>query len=196
MIKVMSLLTRKEGMSREEFMREWVDVHAPMALSVPGLKRYVLQLIVEEPLRDDIPPQKVTADGIAELWFDDAAAMQKVLANPDNRAVDYIRSSLGTIASRNGGVNPFSGTFDVRLQKTFKTYKNQGFTLSVDAFNFANLLNKSWGVNYNLGQQNLLTATGFDQAPRRYSYRVNENVGTTNQNGTPYQIQLGARYSF
>jgi hypothetical protein len=72
-----------------------------------------------------------------------AASMQKVLANPDNRAVDYIRSSLGTIAARNGGVNPFSGTFDVRLQKTFKTYKNQGFTLSVDAFNFANLLNKS-----------------------------------------------------
>jgi hypothetical protein len=125
-----------------------------------------------------------------------AAAMQKVLANPDNRAVDYIRSSLGTIASRNGGVNPFSGTFDVRLQKTFKTFKTQAFTLSVDAFNFANLLNKSWGVNYNLSQQNLLTATGFDQATRRYTYRVNENVGTTNRNGTPYQIQLGARYSF
>jgi hypothetical protein len=125
-----------------------------------------------------------------------AASMQKVLSNPDNRAADYIRSSLGTIAARNGGVNPFSGTFDVRLQKTFKTYKNQGFTLSVDAFNFANLLNKSWGVNYNLGQQNLLTATGFDQATRRYAYRVNENVGTTNRNGTPYQIQLGARYSF
>ena len=83
MIKVMSLLTRKEGMSREEFMREWVDVHAPMALSVPGLKRYVLQLIVEEPLRDDIPPQKVTADGIAELWFDDQATMQKVIASPE-----------------------------------------------------------------------------------------------------------------
>jgi hypothetical protein len=125
-----------------------------------------------------------------------AASMQKVLANPDNRAADYIRSSLGTIAARNGGVNPFSGTFDVRLQKTFKTYKNQGFTLSVDAFNFANLLNKSWGVNYNLGQQNLLTATSFNQTTRRYTYRVNENVGTTNQNGTPYQIQLGARYSF
>jgi hypothetical protein len=125
-----------------------------------------------------------------------AASMQKVLANPDNRAADYIRSSLGTIAARNGGVNPFSGTFDVRLQKTFKTYKNQGFTLSVDAFNFANLLNRSWGVNYNLSQQNLLTATGFNQTTRRYTYRVNENVGTTNQNGTPYQIQLGARYSF
>lgn len=125
-----------------------------------------------------------------------AASMQKVLNNPDNRAIDYIRRSLGSIADRNGGINPFSGTFDVRLQKTFKTYKNQGFTLSADVFNFANLLNKSWGVNYNLGQQNLLTATGFNQTTRRYVYRVNENVGTTTPNGTPYQIQLGARYSF
>ena len=125
-----------------------------------------------------------------------AASMQKVLANPNNRAADYIRRSLGTIANRNGGENPFAGTFDVRLQKTLKTFKGQGFTLSVDVFNFANLLNKGWGVNYNLGQQNLLTATGFNQTTRRYTYRVNENVGTTTQNGTPFQIQLGARYSF
>ncbi|WP_324670603.1 TonB-dependent receptor [Hymenobacter sp. GOD-10R] len=125
-----------------------------------------------------------------------AASMQKVLDNPDNRAKDYIRRSLGSIADRNGGVNPFSGTFDVRLQKTFKTFKTQAFTFSVDVFNFANLLNKDWGVNYNLGQQNLMSVTGFNQTTRRYTYRVNENVGTTNQNGTPYQIQLGARYSF
>ncbi|GGE94709.1 TonB-dependent receptor [Hymenobacter cavernae] len=125
-----------------------------------------------------------------------AASMRKVLDNPDNRAKDYIRRSLGTIADRNGGINPFSGTFDVRLQKTFKTFKTQGLTFSVDVFNFANLLNKDWGVNYNLGQQNLLSVTGFNQATQRYIYRVNENVGTTNQNGTPYQIQLGARYSF
>jgi uncharacterized protein (TIGR02118 family) len=83
MIKAMSLLTRKAGMSREEFMRAWVDEHAPMALSVPGLRRYVLQLIVDEPVRADIPAQQVTADGIAELWFDDVAAMQKVLASPE-----------------------------------------------------------------------------------------------------------------
>ncbi|OUJ74665.1 TonB-dependent receptor [Hymenobacter crusticola] len=125
-----------------------------------------------------------------------AASMQKVLDNPDNRAKDYIRRSLGSIADRNGGVNPFSGTFDVRLQKTFKTFKTQALTFSVDVFNFANLLNKDWGVNYNLGQQNLMSVSGFNQNTRRYTYRVNENVGTTNQNGTPYQIQLGARYSF
>lgn len=124
------------------------------------------------------------------------ASMEKVLNNPDNRAKDYILKSLGKIANRNRGVNPFSGTFDLRLQKDFKTYKNQKLTLSFDAFNFANLLNKKWGVNYNLGDQTLLLVTRFDQAKKQYEYRVNENVGVTQAAGTPYQIQLGARYSF
>lgn len=124
------------------------------------------------------------------------ASMEKVLNNPDNRAKDYILKSLGKIADRNGGINPFSGTFDVRLQKDFKTFKNQKLTLSFDAFNFANLLNKKWGVNYNLGDQTLLLVTRFDQAKQQYEYRVNENVGVTQAAGTPYQLQLGARYSF
>jgi hypothetical protein len=124
------------------------------------------------------------------------ASMEKVLNNPDNRAKDYILKSLGKIANRNGGINPFSGTFDIRVQKEFKTYKTQKLTLSFDAFNFANLLNKKWGVNYNLGDQSLLYVTKFDQVKQQYEYRVNENVGVTQANGTPYQLQLGARYSF
>lgn len=124
------------------------------------------------------------------------ASMEKILNNPDNRAKDYIVESLGKIANRNGGENPFSGTFDLRLMKEFKTYKAQKLTLSVDVFNFANLLNKEKGVNYNLGNQTLLLVTKFDQAKQQYEYRVNENVGVTQAGGSPYQIQLGARYSF
>ncbi len=124
------------------------------------------------------------------------ASMERVLNNPDNRAKDYIQESIGKIADRNGGKNPFSGIFDVRLAKTFKTIKKQAFTLSVDVFNFANLLNKEWGVNYNLGNQSLLFVNGFNQQTRQYTYRVNENVGVIQPNGTPYQIQLGGRYSF
>ncbi len=123
-------------------------------------------------------------------------AMENVLNNPENRAKDYIMESLGKIADRNGGSNPFAGVFDVRLAKTFKTFGKQAFTLSADVFNFANLLNKDWGVNYNMGNQSLLFVTGFDQTTRQYTYRVNENVGVVRQNGTPYQIQIGGRYSF
>lgn len=127
------------------------------------------------------------------------ASMEKVLANPDNRAADYIRANLGTIARRNGGENPFAGTFDLRLIKDFRILKKQKFTLSVDAFNFANLLNKEWGRNFNFSTgttQSLLFVTGFNQATKEYTYRVNENVGVQQANGTPYQIQIGARYAF
>lgn len=127
------------------------------------------------------------------------ASMEKVLSNPDNRASEYIRKNLGRIADRNGGENPFAGTFDVRLTKDFKINKKQKFTLSVDVFNFANLLDKTKGRNFNLNTfntQTLLFVTGFNQTTKEYTYRVNENVGVQQANGTPYQIQIGARYSF
>ena len=124
------------------------------------------------------------------------ASMQKVLDNPNNRAADYLRESIGKIADRNGGSNPFAGTFDLRLSKSIKTFKDQALTLSIDVFNFANLLNRHKGVNFNLGQQTLYTVSGFNRETQEYSYRMNENVGVTQANGTPYQIQLGARYSF
>ena len=124
------------------------------------------------------------------------ASMEKVLNNPDNRAADYIRANLGKIADRNGGENPFFGTFDIRLTKDFKISKNQKFTLSVDMFNFSNLLNKEWGRNFNLRDQTLLFVTGFNQTTKEYVYRVNENVGVIQANGNPFQIQIGARYAF
>jgi len=46
------------------------------------------------------------------------------------------------------------------------------------------------------GNEALLNVTGFDQETQQYEYRVNENFGTLNRSGTPYQIQLGARLSF
>jgi uncharacterized protein (TIGR02118 family) len=41
MIKIMGLLTRKEGITREEFVRHWFDIHAPLSHAVPGIRRYV-----------------------------------------------------------------------------------------------------------------------------------------------------------
>ena len=70
MVKSISLLTRKEGMTHQQFMKHWVDVHAPLAHAVPGLRRYVQSHIVEERLRPDIRATDVDIDGIAALWFD------------------------------------------------------------------------------------------------------------------------------
>jgi hypothetical protein len=123
--------------------------------------------------------------------------LNRLLNESDSRAKDYIRESFGRIAERNGGENKaLNGVVDVRLLKVFKTFKSQSLELSVDVFNFANLLNKDWGGNFNLGNQSLLNVTGFDQQKQQYVYAVNTNAGVIQKNGTPYQIQLGARYAF
>ena len=85
MIKTVGLLTRKEGLSHEGFVKHWLEVHAPLAHAVPGVRRYVQSHIVEERTRPDIPSTEVAIDGIAELWYDDRAAMERANASPEAR---------------------------------------------------------------------------------------------------------------
>jgi uncharacterized protein (TIGR02118 family) len=86
-IKSISLLTRKAGMTHAQFVEHWVEVHAPLALSVPGLRRYVQSHIVEERMRPDIPATDVDVDGIAELWYDDREVMARAHASPQAKAL-------------------------------------------------------------------------------------------------------------
>jgi len=86
-IKSISLLTRKDGLTHEQFVRHWVDIHAPLAHAVPGLRRYVQSHIVEERRRPDIPALDVEVDGIAELWYDDRESMARAMASPHSRAL-------------------------------------------------------------------------------------------------------------
>jgi len=87
MIKSISLLVRKPGMTHEQFMKHWVEIHAPLALKVPGLRRYVQSHIVEDRKRPDVPPLDVEIDGIAELWYDDRESLARALASPEGKAL-------------------------------------------------------------------------------------------------------------
>ena len=86
MVKRMSPLTRKEGMTKQEFLKLWND-HLPMSHDVPGLRRYVLCHIVGEPVRTDVALRWEVGqvDGIAEIWFDDQAATDRAFASPEGR---------------------------------------------------------------------------------------------------------------
>jgi uncharacterized protein (TIGR02118 family) len=83
MIKSLSLLTRRPELSHAEFVRHWVEIHAPLAHAVPGLRRYVQNHIVEERTRPDIATTAAAVDGVAELWYDDRAAMDHANASPE-----------------------------------------------------------------------------------------------------------------
>ena len=124
--------------------------------------------------------------------------IQSILDNPDveESTKKYIRKSFGKVAERNGGVNGFYGTFDLRIAKKFKIYKTQNIELSVDIFNVANLFSKNWGSGHNLGKQNIYSIKSFNSEQKQYVYNVNANTGVSNLNGNPYQVQIGLRYGF
>ena len=71
MIKVIALVTRKDGMSREEFREYWVTTHSPLAAAMPGLRGYRINIAGTPRDRDS-----ESYDGSAELWFDDREAME------------------------------------------------------------------------------------------------------------------------
>jgi uncharacterized protein (TIGR02118 family) len=80
-------LTRKDGWTHAQFMKHWVEIHAPLAHAVPGLRRYVQNHIASSRGRDDIAEIKVEIDGIAELWFDDQAALEAAARTPEMKAL-------------------------------------------------------------------------------------------------------------
>ena len=72
MIKVIAVLHKRPDMSREEFVRYWREVHAPLAEGMEGVRRYVIN-----PTLEPFAPGAAAFDGVAELWFDDAVAARK-----------------------------------------------------------------------------------------------------------------------
>lgn len=83
MIKVLSLLTKRDGLTHDEFVKYWMETHAPLAHGVPGLRRYVQSHITGTRGRADIPQIDMEIDGIAELWYDDVEAMRASAASPE-----------------------------------------------------------------------------------------------------------------
>jgi len=100
MIKTVSLLTRRDGLSHEEFVHLWVHEHAPLARNVPGLRRYVLSPVSAQPLRPDIAAHEIAIDGVAELWYDDAQGMELAAASAEMRALrDHGADIIGRITN-------------------------------------------------------------------------------------------------
>ncbi|SRR5712692_2987595 len=80
MIKSFGLLPKKPGLSDEQFHRHWRDIHAPLALRIPGLRRYVQSHRLPQP----IPGFSASPyEGVAEVWFDDLAAASRMRESPE-----------------------------------------------------------------------------------------------------------------
>jgi len=97
MIKRASLLARKPGMTHEEFVKHWVEVHAPLARACPGISRYTLTIVKSSSTRKDVAPIDVQVDGIAELWFKSQADFDAYQASP---ATKRLRDDGATFIGR------------------------------------------------------------------------------------------------
>jgi uncharacterized protein (TIGR02118 family) len=71
MIKLVYCITKKSGLSDEEFFHYWRKIHGPIGARIPGLRR----LVQSHTIRQAGQLQRADYDGMAELWFDDMAAL-------------------------------------------------------------------------------------------------------------------------
>jgi uncharacterized protein (TIGR02118 family) len=82
MIKLVYCITKKAGLTDEEFFRYWENVHGPIGARIPGLRRLV------QSHRLSVPGDKYQPDydGMAELWFDDVEALLVARQSPEWKA--------------------------------------------------------------------------------------------------------------
>ena len=88
MIKVISLVYRKKGISNKQFLSYWFDKHGPLAVeSIPGVLHYTQNHPVIGPGTEE------DADGITEMWFEDMDAYNDYIEWRDSDAAQAMKES-------------------------------------------------------------------------------------------------------
>ncbi len=65
-VKRVSIVRRREGLTHEQFADYWLGPHAELARGIPGARGYVINVAQE--------PEAAGCDGFAEVWFDSEEA--------------------------------------------------------------------------------------------------------------------------
>jgi len=79
MIKLIALLKRKPGLSREAFEHRWLQEHTKISGKLPGLRGYRVNIATAyQPDGTGVEP---IYDGTAELWWDSVEAMEASFAS-------------------------------------------------------------------------------------------------------------------
>jgi outer membrane receptor for ferrienterochelin and colicin len=120
----------------------------------------------------------------------------------------YLSQNRGDYAARNSNRMPFSHVVDLRLLRDFTITsgkKDHMFQLSVDIFNFTNLLNKNWGKRYFTPfNYELMNFEGFQadgttptfSIDRDFDQVVERSVDDRGIVSSRWQMQVGLRYTF
>src|SRR5579862_8784962 len=83
MLKFMVVLYRRTDLTSAEFRRHLEQIHAPLAMSLPGLRKYTQNHVSDDPKRGH-----PGWDAIIELYFDNKGVMEAAWASPQGAASD------------------------------------------------------------------------------------------------------------
>jgi uncharacterized protein (TIGR02118 family) len=81
-IKGIFIVKRRVGITLKDFRKQWREAHGPLTLKVPGVRGLVQSLTVD-PAYTWAEPRW---DGVAHVWFDDAAAAEAAMASAEMKA--------------------------------------------------------------------------------------------------------------
>jgi uncharacterized protein (TIGR02118 family) len=80
MNKVLFVLFRKFDLTHERCLAEWNgEGHVSVVSKCPGLRKWVQNHVTSM-------PSEAAPDGIGELWFDDAQALERAMNSPEMAA--------------------------------------------------------------------------------------------------------------
>jgi len=122
---------------------------------------------------------------------------------------DHLSERRGRYAQRNALRAPFTSVLDMKVIQDFVVRvggKDQSFQVSLDIFNFTNLLNEKWGRRYFVFNQfQLLDFEGFqdESLTPQFSFPgvqnndpASGNIDDSGIQSSRWQMQVGLRYIF
>lgn len=116
---------------------------------------------------------------------------------------DYAKNHRGQYAVRNSNIAPWENRIDLHFAQDIFLLKNRGSKIqfTFDVMNFANMLNKEWGVHYATAYVvTPLTVTGVAKgADGNYAptYQVNTNTKPAKDNlASRWHAQVGVKLTF
>lgn len=132
-------------------------------------------------------------------------AFEKFIQNSD-----YLKNNRGKFAERNSALRPWYNTLDLRFLQEFflttgKSQTKHTLQLSVDIFNFSNMLNKNWGIQQITRTTNPLVFRSINNTTENKPlYRlqqingelVTEPFQDAVNTGSTWSMQVGLRYTF
>jgi uncharacterized protein (TIGR02118 family) len=130
MVKALTFIKRRAGMSVEEFQTYWRTHHPGAVTKLPGIRRYVQSHVLPTAYGKGEPVH----DGIAEVWADDTNALRAMTQSPAYAAVvadeaKFIdRARMGVLVTEEHVVK--DGTGSLKVIEFF----NRRQDLGVEAF--------------------------------------------------------------